>query len=169
MKNNKVIPLIVSPLDTFDDFKLPNTPLKEKYIATDESPNFKENSFKTHQIREKKTLPLTLIQALSKTPSTMFEGNEKESPNFKTISQMYYAYFKGLLNEENPVKETEPDEIEVLEESIEEQYERMMEESENDKNQSIYVTKRPDFDLLKLYSDSYPLLEQRRKVMFCKT
>lgn len=169
MKNNKVVPLIVSPLDTFDDFKLPNTPLKEKYITTDESPNFKENSAKTHQIREKKTLPLTLIHAFSETPSTMFEGIDKGSPDFKAISQMYYTYFKGLLNEENPIKETEPDEIEVLEASIEEQYERMMEESENDKNQNIYVTKRPDFDLLKLYSDSYPFLELRRKIMFFKT
>ena len=169
MKNNKVMPLIVSPLDTFDDFKLPNTPLKEKYITTIESPNFKENSAKTQQIREKKTLPLTLINALSKTPSTMFEGNDKDSPEFKAISQMHYAYFKSLLNEENPVKETEPDEIEVLEESIEEQYERMMEEAENDKNQSIYVAKRPDFDLIKLYSDSYPFLEPRRKIMFFKT
>ena len=165
MNQNKIVPLNIAPFDSFDAFKLPSTPPKQKYIDTEDSSDLPEPSVPTQILEKVKLLPLDLQNTLPKT--IVFDTVEDDSPKSKSNRQNYYSYFKVLVNEQNTMRETKEDDTEVIE-SIEEKYERLMEEPIAEQNMCLYVTKRSQFDLLKLYTDKYPFLETRKSLMFIK-
>ena len=168
MNNKRVAPLIISPFDSYEDFKLPDSPPKEKFINIDDSADLPEPNPTAQIIEKVKVLPINLRNAISQAGSTFFDTDDDDSPKTKAVRQLYYSYFRGLVNEQQAIKETEPDDAEVVEATMQERYERMIEAPMPEQNLCLYVTKRSSFDLLKMYTDQYPFLETRRFFMFIK-
>jgi len=170
MNTKKIVPL--DQVDDYDDgFELPNSPLKEKYISPDDnSPDF-PNQQTLKFIERVKTLPLNMMRLLSHNRTITLDSEDNDSPiSKKAIAKISYYYFQGLVNEPSNIQKEQELEAEDAEnkETIEEEHERLMDTPHTEHNQFVYITKRPVFDLLKVYTDQYPLLTLRKQLLFIK-
>lgn len=169
MKINQII-----PTNSLDSFRLPKSPLIDKNInPIEDSPNFdaSPSSFFPKTTNNDRNLP-PIHQNSDSLETDSFQSPANNKNNYN--SKFYYQYFKKMVDESQKEQNSQEintfdeEENEYTEEKIENLYEELINKPFPEENFNLYVTKRPIFDLLTLYSDPYPLLTIRKQTLFIK-